>query len=101
LKRRDFTMNAIAYDPLTDQIEDPFGGQIDLDAQLIRAVGQPIERFREDGLRAMRAVRFAAQLGFRLDPPTEQAIPQALEVFRRVSAERVRDELVKILAAPK
>jgi tRNA nucleotidyltransferase (CCA-adding enzyme) len=101
LKRRDFTMNAIAYDPLDDRVEDPFGGRADLAAGLIRAVGVPLERFREDGLRAMRAVRFAAQLGFRLDDATRDAIPQALDVFKKVSAERVRDELVKILLSPK
>ena len=101
LRRRDFTMNAIAYDPLDDQVEDPFGGRADLANRLIRAVGEPLERFREDGLRAMRAVRFAAQLGFQLDPPTEQAIPQAIDVFKKVSAERIRDELVKILSSPK
>jgi tRNA nucleotidyltransferase (CCA-adding enzyme) len=101
LKRRDFTMNAIAYDPLDDKIADPFGGRADLEARLIRAVGEPLERFREDGLRAMRAVRFAAQLEFAIDPPTEQAIGRALDVFRKVSAERVRDELVKILCAPR
>jgi tRNA nucleotidyltransferase (CCA-adding enzyme) len=99
LKRRDFTMNAIAYDPLADTLADPYGGQRDLAARLIRAVGDPLERFLEDGLRAMRAVRFAAQLEFAIDAATERAIPEALEVFRKVSAERVRDELVKILAA--
>jgi tRNA nucleotidyltransferase (CCA-adding enzyme) len=101
LKRRDFTMNAIAYDPLDDRVADPFGGCHDLAVGLIRAVGDPLERFREDGLRALRAVRFAAQLGFALDPPTEAAIPRTIDVFRRVSAERVRDELVKILCAPR
>ncbi len=99
LKRRDFTMNAIAYDATADRVEDPFGGRADLDARLIRAVGDPLERFREDGLRTMRAVRFAAQLGFALDPPTEAAIAGALDVFRKVSVERVRDELVKILGS--
>jgi tRNA nucleotidyltransferase (CCA-adding enzyme) len=101
LRRRDFTMNAVAYDPLVDRVEDPFAGQKDLEARLIRAVGDPLERFREDGLRTMRAVRFAAQLGFALDPATEAAIPQTLEVFKKVSAERVRDELVKILSSKK
>ncbi len=99
LKRRDFTMNAIAYDPLEDKLADPYGGQRDLAAGIIRAVGDPRERFLEDGLRAMRAVRFAAQLEFTIDPPTERAIPEAIEVFKKVSAERVRDELVKILMA--
>jgi tRNA nucleotidyltransferase (CCA-adding enzyme) len=101
LERRDFTMNAIAYDPIADTLADPFGGQRDLAAGLIRAVGDPLARFREDGLRAMRAVRFASQLGFCLDPPTEAAICETLDVFARVSAERVRDELVKILLSPK
>ncbi|MCA1664336.1 MAG: HD domain-containing protein [Myxococcales bacterium] len=101
LKRRDFTMNAIAYDPLGDTLVDPYGGQRDLSARVIRAVGDPLERFLEDGLRAMRAVRFAAQLEFAIDPATERAIADAIEVFRKVSAERVRDELVKILAAKK
>jgi len=101
LKRRDFTMNAIAYDPLEDRVEDPFGGRTDLADGLIRAVGDPLARFNEDGLRAMRAVRFAAQLGFRLDPATEAAIARTVEVFRKVSAERMRDELCKILASPR
>jgi tRNA nucleotidyltransferase (CCA-adding enzyme) len=99
LKRRDFTMNAIAYDPIDDKLEDPFAGRADLTRTLIRAVGVPLDRFREDGLRALRAVRFAAQLEFTLDPPTEQAIPQAIDVFKKVSAERMRDELAKILSA--
>jgi len=99
LKRRDFTMNAIAYDAVTDRIEDPFDGRVDLADGLVRAVGDPLARFGEDGLRAMRAVRFAAQLGFRLDPPTEAAIAQTIDVFKKVSAERVRDELVKILSS--
>jgi tRNA nucleotidyltransferase (CCA-adding enzyme) len=101
LKRRDFCMNAIAYDPIDDKLEDPFDGQKDIAVRLIRAVGVPLDRFREDGLRAMRAVRFASQLGFALDPATEQAIPQAIDVFKKVSAERVRDELVKILSSDK
>jgi tRNA nucleotidyltransferase (CCA-adding enzyme) len=99
LKRRDFTMNAIAWDPIDVRLSDPYGGQKDLSESRIRAVGDPLERFREDGLRAMRAVRFAAQLEFTIDPPTELAIPQAIDVFRKVSAERVRDELIKILCA--
>jgi tRNA nucleotidyltransferase (CCA-adding enzyme) len=99
LARRDFTMNAIAYDPVDDVLTDPFGGQADLAARLVRAVGDPVARFREDGLRPMRAVRQAAQLDFAIDPPTAQAIPAALDSFRKVSAERVRDELCKLLGA--
>jgi tRNA nucleotidyltransferase (CCA-adding enzyme) len=101
LARRDFTMNAVAYDALGDRVCDPFGGRDDLAQGVIRAVGAPLERFREDGLRALRAVRFAAQLGFRLDEATRAAIPEALDVYRKVSAERVRDELIKILSAPR
>jgi len=99
LRRRDFTMNAIAFDPIVEKIADPFEGRVDLAAGLIRAVGDPLARFSEDGLRPLRAVRFAAQHGFVLDPPTEAAIPLTLEIFKKVSAERVRDELVKILLA--
>ncbi len=100
LARRDFTMNAIAYDPLADAVSDPFDGRGDLTRRLIRAVGDPIARFREDGLRPMRAVRQAAQLAFGIDPPTQAAIEPTLDVFRKVSAERIRDELLKMLAAP-
>lgn len=100
LSRRDFTMNAVGYDPLEDRLTDPFDGFGDLSRRLVRAVGDPVERFREDGLRPMRAVRQATQLGFTIDPPTLAAIGATLEVFRKVSAERVRDELLKLLAAP-
>ena len=83
LARRDFTMNAIADDPLADAVSDPFDGRGDLTKGLIRAVGDPIARFREDGLRPMRAVRQAAQLGFGIDPPTQAAIEPTLDVFAR------------------
>jgi tRNA nucleotidyltransferase (CCA-adding enzyme) len=92
-------MNAIAYDPLADRLTDPFGGRQDLGLRLVRAVGDPEQRFREDGLRPMRAVRQATQLGFTIDPPTQQAIPRTLASFRMVSAERIRDELYKILGS--
>ncbi|MDB4980499.1 MAG: tRNA nucleotidyltransferase [Myxococcales bacterium] len=101
LSRRDFTMNAIAFDPLSGALTDPFGGREDLARKLIRAVGDPMARFREDGLRPMRAVRQAAQLGFDIDGPTLDAIEPTLDVFRRVSAERVRDEMLKLLGAPR
>jgi len=99
LSRRDFTMNAVAYEPLTGRLTDPFDGRGDLGRRLVRAVGDPVARFSEDGLRPMRAVRQATQLEFEIDPPTLAAIPPTLEVFRKVSAERVRDELLKMLAA--
>ncbi len=101
LSRRDFTMNAVGYDPIADTLTDPFDGRGDLARRLIRAVGDPVQRFREDGLRPMRAVRQATQLGFTIDPPTLAAIGETLEVFRKVSAERIRDELLKLLAAPR
>jgi tRNA nucleotidyltransferase (CCA-adding enzyme) len=101
LARRDFTMNAIGFDPASGSLADPFGGWVDLQARRVRAVGIAEERFREDGLRPMRAVRQATQLGFEIDPETLAAIPRTLDVFRRVSAERVRDEMLKLLAAPR
>src|SRR3982074_984713 len=76
LARRDFTINAIALDPETGAVHDPFGGQEDLTNGLIRAVGNPIERFAEDPLRLLRGVRFASRLGFELDASTAQAISQ-------------------------
>jgi len=100
LGRRDFTMNAVAYDPIADVVTDLFDGRGDLSRGLIRAVGDPVTRFREDGLRPMRAVRQAAQLVFDIDGPTKAAIEPTLDVFRKVSAERIRDELLKMLASP-
>jgi tRNA nucleotidyltransferase (CCA-adding enzyme) len=100
LARRDFTMNALAWDPLAGELRDPFGGRADLAARRIRAVGDPAARFGEDGLRPVRAVRFAAQLGYGLDPATRRAIPGALAVVRKVSRERIAVELSKLLVAP-
>lgn len=99
LARRDLTVNAIAYDPERATFHDPFDGRGDLARQLIRAVGDPVARFREDGLRVMRAVRFAAALEFAIDPATLAAIPSALPVLAKVSRERVCEELRKLLAA--
>ncbi|WNG57440.1 [cytidine(C)-cytidine(C)-adenosine (A)]-adding enzyme [Archangium gephyra] len=97
LSRRDFTINAMAWNPLTHELADPFGGQQDLKARVVRCVGSAVERFSEDGLRPMRAVRFAAVLDFTLDPGTQAAIPETLPVFRKVAHERVREEFVKLL----
>lgn len=97
LARRDLTVNAIAYDPAKGELIDPFGGREDLAARRLRAVGTPVDRFTEDGLRVMRAVRFAAQLGFDLDPDTEAAIAPALPSLAKVSRERVCVELRKLL----
>ncbi len=99
LARRDFTVNAIAYDPIEDALADPFGGLDDLRAGVIRAVGVPAERFAEDGLRILRGARFVATLGFELDPATEAAFAGALDTFAKVSHERVREEWVKTMKA--
>lgn len=99
LARRDFTINAMAEDPATGEIVDPFGGREDLKARLVRCVRDPLERFGEDGLRCLRAVRFATVLEFQIEPATEAAIRPTLPVFRKVAMERVRDELLKILGA--
>jgi tRNA nucleotidyltransferase (CCA-adding enzyme) len=100
LSRRDFTMNAIAYEPQAGAIIDLHQGQQDIARRLVRTVGDPIQRFSEDGLRPMRAVRQATQLEFEVDASTLIAIPATLDAFRKVSAERVRDELLKLLFAP-
>jgi tRNA nucleotidyltransferase/poly(A) polymerase len=93
-------MNAIALRLPSGGMVDPFGGMADIKAGIIRCVGSAIERFAEDGLRSLRAVRFSAQLGFDLEQNTMNAISGALEVSTKVSAERVRDELDKIIASP-
>lgn len=97
LARRDFTVNALAWDPISNELIDPFNGLADLKARLVRAVGDPLERFREDALRTLRAVRFAAQLDCDIDPDTWSAIEVEARGVRRLSAERIRDELTKIL----
>ncbi len=101
LARRDFTMNAIAVDPTNGALIDPFGGRKDIDAKVIRAVGRPVERFSEDGLRVLRAARFSATLEFDLEPDTFAAIQPTLDTYRKVSAERVRDEWIKTMKAKK
>jgi tRNA nucleotidyltransferase (CCA-adding enzyme) len=92
-------VNAIAVDPTDGKLIDPFDGRKDLAARVIRAVGDPRERFSEDGLRVLRAARFVATLDMDLDPATEAAIAPTLDTFRKVSAERVRDEWVKAMKA--
>ena len=99
LARRDLTINAMAWDPLAGELRDPFGGAKDLGAGLVRAVGDAAARFAEDGLRPLRAVRFATTLRFCLDRATRRAITSALPSFEKVAAERVRDELTKILVS--
>jgi tRNA nucleotidyltransferase (CCA-adding enzyme) len=101
LARRDFTINAIALEPLSREIIDPFDGRGDLARKTLRAVGDPVDRFAEDGLRIMRAARFAATLEFDIAPSTlaAMALPRSLDTLRRVSAERVRDEWIKAMRA--
>lgn len=98
--RRDFTINGLFYNPLADVQYDWVGGQADLDARRIRTIGDPAERFGEDRLRLLRAVRFAAQLGFEIDPATFAAVQQHAAAIREVSAERIRDELLKLFRPP-
>jgi len=100
LERRDFTINALALDPARpEEIVDLFGGRKDIKAKIIRAVGEPSDRFKEDALRMMRAVRFSAQLGFALEPKTQRAITRLAGSLKFVAKERIRDELVKILSS--
>lgn len=99
LARRDFTVNAIAYDPIGNRLIDPFGGITDIQSRTLRAVGDPLGRFCEDGLRVLRAARFCATLEMQIDPATLSAIRPSLAVYSRVSAERIREEWMKGLAA--
>ncbi|MGA2854872.1 MAG: CCA tRNA nucleotidyltransferase, partial [Verrucomicrobiota bacterium] len=99
--RRDFTVNGLFYDPLTGKIHDWVGGEKDLRAKIIRTIGSPGKRFAEDHLRLLRAVRFAARLGFEIEPQTFAAIKTLAPKIKLISAERVRDELVKLFAPPK
>lgn len=97
LARRDLTINAMAYDPINDQLVDPYGGAKDLADKLIRAVGNPNERFAEDGLRIMRVARFAARFGYNVSEYTLEGMKQSLDTLKRVSKERISDELSKTL----
>jgi len=99
LARRDFTVNAIAYDPVDGRVVDPFHGLVDMGAKVLRAVGDPKERFQEDGLRILRGARFVATLDFELEGATEAAFRGALDTYRKVSPERVREEWIKAMKA--
>lgn len=100
VQRRDFTMNALAYDAQNTTIIDLVNGVDDINNQIIRTVGDPHERFTEDALRMLRAIRFSAQLGFTLDPHTLQAIGDEAERIRSISWERIRDEMTKLICSP-
>ena len=97
LSRRDFTMNAIAVSLKDGSIVDPFEGVKSIKSKTIKTVGSPLDRFGEDGLRPIRAIRFASQLGFKIEEETLKAIPLSIEVCKKVSIERFRDEFVKML----
>jgi tRNA nucleotidyltransferase/poly(A) polymerase len=98
VQRRDFTINGLLLDPETNEVLDFVGGREDLRAGIIRAIGRPEERFREDKLRMLRAVRFAARFGYAIEPETLRAIQMLASEIGQVSAERVRDELTKLLS---
>jgi poly(A) polymerase len=99
-RRRDFTINGLFYDPIEGKVLDFVGGREDLETRTLRAIGNPAERFAEDKLRLLRAVRFATVLDFTIEADTWNALCAAAETIHDVSAERVRDELVKIFASP-
>jgi poly(A) polymerase len=98
--RRDFTVNGLFYDPLTEKIHDWVGGEKDLRVKIVRTIGAPAERFAEDHLRLLRAVRFAAQLGFEIEPKTFAAVQLLAPKIKLISAERIRDELLKLFRPP-
>jgi poly(A) polymerase len=98
VRRRDFTINGLLYDPTEDKVLDYVGGQADIRGRRVRTIGDPYKRFSEDRLRMLRAVRFAARFNFELDSAAANAIRELAGEIRLVSAERVRDEILKILA---
>lgn len=101
LARRDFTINAMAWRPATDEFVDPWNGKADLENRVLRAVGVPAERIAEDYLRVLRGLRFAGRLGLEIDPATQLAIEQGIGGIEALSAERVREELEKVLRGPR
>ncbi len=97
VQRRDFTINGLLYDPIERRVLDYVGGQADLEAKIVRAIGDPEKRFEEDRLRMLRAVRFAARLGFEIEPETLEAIRRQAPGIEKIAAERIRGELNRIL----
>lgn len=100
-QRRDFTINGLFEDPSSGEVIDHVGGLADLKARVIRAIGVPRERFQEDGLRLLRAVRFAARMGFTIEPVTDAALRECAPLLDRISPERIRDEFSRILTSPR
>lgn len=99
-RRRDFTVNGLFYDPIREELQDWVGGQSDLKARRIRTIGSPAERFAEDHLRLLRALRFAAQLNFEIERETFAAVRAAAPSIQGISAERIREELLKVFRPP-
>jgi poly(A) polymerase len=99
-RRRDFTINGLFYDPIEERVLDFVGGRKDLERRTLRAIGNPADRFAEDKLRLLRGVRFASTLGFEIEVATWDAVRAGAPAIREVSAERIRDELVKIFSSP-
>ena len=99
-RRRDFTINGMFYDPPNESVIDFVGGREDLALQRIRAIGEPAERFAEDRLRLLRAIRFATTLDFEIEAVTWGAIKDAVAAISEISAERIREELVRIFLSP-
>lgn len=99
-RRRDFTINGLFFDPVERKLHDWVGGEADLRAKIVRTIGSPAERFGEDHLRLLRAVRLAAQLDFSVEPETFAALQAAAPKIRAISAERIRDELIKLVSPP-
>ena len=99
-KRRDFTINGMFFDPVANEVIDFVGGRADLEAKLVRAIGEPAQRFAEDRLRMLRAIRFAAVLDYKIDTQTWDALTTKAESIFEISAERIRDELVKTFLSP-
>jgi len=99
-KRRDFTINGMFYDPVAEQVIDLVGGQADIAAKLVRAIGEPAKRFAEDRLRMLRAVRFATVLDYQIDNQTWEALVANATSINQISAERIRDELMRIFLSP-
>src|SRR6267142_3079650 len=99
-RRRDFTINGLFYDPVEERVLDFVGGRKDLETRTLRAIGNPADRFAEDKLRLLRGVRFGTTLGFEIEAATWDAIRAGAPAIRDVSAERIRDELVKIFSSP-
>jgi poly(A) polymerase len=99
-QRRDFTVNGLFLDPIADAVHDWVGGKADIQAKIIRTIGKPEERFAEDHLRMLRAVRLAAQLGFEIDPATLVAVKTNAPKIKGISAERIREELMRLFSPP-